>query len=151
MEKKDRNIEEMNAERWITNLAFLVDVTGHLTNLNKELQGKDKLITDMYNNTKAFRVKLRLWENQLKVPNLVHFPQLKSLDTIFPKRIQKYSLSLSLSLSLSFLPLREEFDERFKDFRIMGTRICVCLTLKGRRRECSRKSANEINQFTIRY
>jgi hypothetical protein len=94
MEKKGRNIEELNAEGWITNLAFLVDVTGHLNNLNKELQGKDKLITDMYNNTKAFRVKLRLWENQLKVPNLVHFPQLKSLDTIFPKRIQKYSLSI---------------------------------------------------------
>jgi hypothetical protein len=45
MEKKGRNIEELNDEGWITELVFLVDVTGHL-NLNRELQGKDKLITD---------------------------------------------------------------------------------------------------------
>jgi hypothetical protein len=55
MEKKGRNIEELNDEGWITDLAFLVDVTGHLNNLNKELQGKDKLITDMYNNIMAFK------------------------------------------------------------------------------------------------
>jgi hypothetical protein len=58
MEKKDRNIEELNDEGWITDLVFLVDVTGHLNYLNKELQGKDKLITDMYDNIKVFRVKL---------------------------------------------------------------------------------------------
>jgi hypothetical protein len=34
MEKKSRNTEEMN-DGWTTNLAFLVDVTGHMNNLNK--------------------------------------------------------------------------------------------------------------------
>jgi hypothetical protein len=94
MEKKGRTIEELNDEGWITYLAFLVDVTGHLNNLNKELQGKGKLITDIYNNIKAFRVKLRLWLNQLKLHNVVHFPHLKSLDTIFPECIQEYSQSI---------------------------------------------------------
>jgi hypothetical protein len=47
-EKKGRNIPELNDEECITNMAFLVYVTGHLNNLNKELQDKDKLITDMY-------------------------------------------------------------------------------------------------------
>jgi hypothetical protein len=75
-------------------LACLVDVTGHLNNLNKELQGEDKLITDMYNNIKAFRAKLRLWENQSKLHNLVHFPHLKSLDTVFHEHIQEYSQSV---------------------------------------------------------
>jgi hypothetical protein len=37
----------------------------------------------MYTNIKAIRDKLRLWENQLKLHNLVYFPHLKSLDTIF--------------------------------------------------------------------
>jgi hypothetical protein len=32
MEKKSRNIEEANDEEWITDLVFLVDVTGHLNN-----------------------------------------------------------------------------------------------------------------------
>jgi hypothetical protein len=94
-----------------------VDVTDHLNNLNKELQGKDKLITDMYNNIKAFRVKLRLWEKQLKLHNLAHFPHLKSLDTIFTKRIQEYSQSISL--------LREEFDQRFQDFKFMEPEILL--------------------------
>jgi hypothetical protein len=111
MEKKGRNIEELNDEEWITNLGFLVDVTDHLNNLNIELQGKDKFITDMYNNIKAFRLKLRLWEYQLKLNNLVHFPHLKSLDTIFTECIQEYSQS-------NFL-LRGEFDKRFQDFKFM--------------------------------
>jgi hypothetical protein len=40
--------------------ASLVDVTGHLNSLNKELQGKDKLITDLSDNIKAFSVKIQL-------------------------------------------------------------------------------------------
>jgi hypothetical protein len=79
MEKKGRYIEELNDEGWITDLTLPVDVTGHLNNLNKELQDKDKLSTDMYNNIKAFRFKLRLWESRLKPHNLVHFPHLKTL------------------------------------------------------------------------
>jgi hypothetical protein len=75
-------MKELNDEEWITYPRFLVDVTDYLNNLNKELQGKDKLITDMYNNIKAFRFKFRLWEYQLKLNNFVHFPHLKSLDTI---------------------------------------------------------------------
>jgi hypothetical protein len=71
----------------------------------------------MYNNIKAFRVKLRLWENQLKLHNLLHFPHLKSLDTIFSERIQEYSQSIFL--------LREEFDERFQDFKIIETEILL--------------------------
>jgi hypothetical protein len=58
VEKKGKNIEELSDEGWITDLAFLVDVTGHMNKFNKELQGKDKLITDMCNNIMAFRVKL---------------------------------------------------------------------------------------------
>jgi hypothetical protein len=65
----------------------------------------------MFDIIKAFKVKLRLWENQLKVHNLVHFPHLKSLETILPERIQEYSRGIFL--------LREELDERFEDFKIM--------------------------------
>jgi hypothetical protein len=43
-----------------TGLVFLVDVTGHLNNLSKELQGKGKLIINMYDDIKAFKVKFRL-------------------------------------------------------------------------------------------
>jgi hypothetical protein len=99
-------------------LLFLVDVTGRMDNLNKELQGTNKLFTNKHNNIKAFRVKLRLWENKLKLHNLVHFPHLKSLDTVFPERIQEYSQSF-------FFLLREEFGERFQDFKIIETEFLL--------------------------
>jgi hypothetical protein len=57
--KKGRNIEEWIDEGLITtDLAFLVDVTGHSNNLNKGPQGKDnKLSAGMYDNIKAFKVR----------------------------------------------------------------------------------------------
>jgi hypothetical protein len=106
MEKKSRNIKERNDESLITDPASLVDVTGYLNNLNKDIQGKDKLITDICDIIKAFEVKLRLWINQLKPHNLVHFPHLESLHTIFYERIQEYFRSIFM----------EEFDQRFQDF-----------------------------------
>jgi hypothetical protein len=75
-----------------------------------------------YNYIKAFRVKLRLWENQLKLHNLVHFPHLKSLDIIFPERIQEYSQSV-------FFLLWEEFDERSQDFKLWNQIFC-CLSYR---------------------
>jgi hypothetical protein len=41
-----------------------VNVTGHLNILNKELQGRDKLITEMSDIIKAFKVTLRMWEDE---------------------------------------------------------------------------------------
>jgi hypothetical protein len=83
-EKKNKRIEELDDGGWISDSAFFVDVTGHLNTLNEELQGKDTLITEMFDGIKAFKVKLRFWENQLKVHKLVHFPDLKSLFKNIP-------------------------------------------------------------------
>jgi len=47
-------------------------------------------------NIQAFKFKLLLWESQLDLQNLVHFPHLKSHDTLCPRRIQQYSLSILL-------------------------------------------------------
>jgi hypothetical protein len=68
----------MNYEGCMTGLAFLVDVTAHLNNRNEELWCKNKLIAEMYDSIKAYKVKLRMRENQLKLYSLIHFPQLKS-------------------------------------------------------------------------
>lgn len=73
MEKNGRNVEEFNNERQITYLAFCMGVTGHLYNLDKELQDKDKVITDMSDDIKAFKVKFKLWQNKLKCLTLCTF------------------------------------------------------------------------------
>jgi hypothetical protein len=96
MEKKSGNIEKMNNQGWLTDIVLLVNVTDHLSTFNKELQCKCKLITDMYDKIKAFKFKLRLSENQLKLHNHVHFPQLKYPDVHYPERIQNYSQPILL-------------------------------------------------------
>jgi hypothetical protein len=58
MKMKGRNTEKLNYVRWIIDVAFLVDVTGHLNNLNREQQGEVKVIVVMYDSIKAFKVKL---------------------------------------------------------------------------------------------
>jgi hypothetical protein len=85
-------IEEQDVKGWISGPSFSMDVTGHLNrgSFNKELQGKDKLITEMLDSIKALKVVLRLWEDLLKVHNFVHFPHLKSLETTLHKCVQGY-------------------------------------------------------------
>jgi hypothetical protein len=85
-------------------------VTGHLNSLNRELQDKNKLVTEMSCNIKVFKLRFRLWENQLKVHNIVHFLQFKSVKSFFffLERIQEYAKRIFL--------LQEEIDELFKVF-----------------------------------
>ncbi len=55
-------------------LAFLCDITKHLTALNLQLQVRNRVIMDMHDAVKAFQAKLRLWEIQMPQGNLCHFP-----------------------------------------------------------------------------
>jgi len=48
--------------KWVAALAFLVDMTGHLNELNTSMQGRDHLFPDLYDKVKAFEMKLNLWE-----------------------------------------------------------------------------------------
>ena len=43
--------------QWIVKLAFLVDITTHMNTLNLELQGKNKLVFDMFGQITAFEKK----------------------------------------------------------------------------------------------
>lgn len=63
MEEKGKPVLE-----WMQDLAFMVDVTEHLNNLNKQLQGRNKVVTQYYDSTRSFKLKLLLWETQLTSP-----------------------------------------------------------------------------------
>ncbi|XP_037789324.1 general transcription factor II-I repeat domain-containing protein 2-like [Penaeus monodon] len=60
-------------------LAFMVDVTEHLNNLNKMLQGCTKVVTQYYDSICEFKLKLSLWETQLAGGDAAHFPCLKDV------------------------------------------------------------------------
>ncbi|XP_076044769.1 general transcription factor II-I repeat domain-containing protein 2B-like [Oratosquilla oratoria] len=101
------DIDAENKE-WKCDLAFLVDITNHLSALNLRLQGKDQLINEMFSLIKVFQIKLRLWESQIRNQNPAHFPTLKNHDT---SNLQYHKYDDKLAV------LREEFSERFGDLK----------------------------------
>ena len=95
-----------NAER-LVNLAFLVDITTNMNNLNKELVGKNKHIFDMFSCITAFERKLRLPEVQIQNRNCSHFLNLQKQETeIKPDNFVS-----------AIQDLRQEFFPRFVDVR----------------------------------
>lgn len=106
MEAKGKGIPELQDEEWLTDLAFLVDMTSHLNELNTRLQGQKQLIIAMYQTVTAFEKKLKLWRTQVAANNFMHFDCLAKYT---PVRSERYASFLSI--------LIEEFESRFQDFR----------------------------------
>ena len=73
MNSKGKPNEFSNAQR-LSKLAFLVDITEKLNYLNESLQGKEKLILNLFAEIKAFEAKLKLWQKQLRQNVFDHFP-----------------------------------------------------------------------------
>ncbi|XP_074498629.1 general transcription factor II-I repeat domain-containing protein 2-like [Sebastes fasciatus] len=113
LKEKDRPLHELSDPLWLADLAFLVDLTGHLNTLNKSLQGKDQLVPQLYAHMKAFCVKLRLFETQLRNFNVAHFPTLSEVKVAFPE----VNLSAKKGKYVSVITsLMTEFSQRFQDF-----------------------------------
>ena len=55
LEMEGRNTDEMKDKSWLQDLAFAVDITAQLNDLNLKLQGKNKLITQLYDDVKCFK------------------------------------------------------------------------------------------------
>jgi len=113
LRKEGKIISEFDNEDWLCDLAFLTDVTFHLNILNKNLQGKDQLITDMFFAVVGFKNKLKLFNLQMKEGNLSHFPTCQSL---FPKN-EKIRKSKFVQFGSCLEQLITEFDRRFSDLQ----------------------------------
>ncbi|XDV11489.1 hypothetical protein PO909_000420 [Leuciscus waleckii] len=107
-ERKDGNIQVPTDKKWLSDLAFLVDVTEMLTILNVQLQGKDQIITQLFDHVRAFKQKLLLLRRHLSAGNLAHFPCLGEVGMV-KEKVHEYDAVLS--------NLIQEFDTRFEDFR----------------------------------
>lgn len=45
MEQKGKPVDELRDPEWIQDFAFMVDITNHLNDLNKMMQGRNKVVT----------------------------------------------------------------------------------------------------------
>ena len=94
---------------WVSKLSFLVDITSHINDFNLKLQGKENLICDLYRIVNGFRRKLVLFESQLEVKNLSHFPCLKQFCAASARKV-------NLEFSKKIISdLKQNFSERFSD------------------------------------
>ena len=73
MTTKGRPVAELSDGKWVWQLAFLAGVTQHLNDFNLRLQGKAKLVNEMFYDVKSSDAKLSLFEKQLSTGNLAHF------------------------------------------------------------------------------
>ena len=99
-------LTELEDENWLCDLAFMVDITKYLNDLNVQLQGPDQLLHSMFSKIKSFTSMLRLWENQLKDNDCTHFPTLK-----------KYSPTSCAQYALECSSLLKSFNARFQDIK----------------------------------
>lgn len=108
--EKGNNIPELSNFKWICELAFLVDPTTYLNKLNITLQGKGKLINELFTEIKSFQLKIKLFISQLEENNYCHFPTLQSFLTKNDKQCTSYVFIESLKV------LDENFLHQFQDF-----------------------------------
>ena len=104
LREKGMEVPELSDAKWMTDFAFLVDITNHLNMLNSEMQGMNQSINVLYEHIYAFEVKLQLWELQLEESNCVHFPTLRSHQ---PCDVSYYAKFIS--------DLKDQFNTRFAD------------------------------------
>ena len=74
--QRKEDIPQLGNEEWVAGLAFMVDITTHLSSLNCSLQGNNKRCQDLYSTASAFIKKLCLWKTQLASGVTTHFPTL---------------------------------------------------------------------------
>ncbi|KAM3850917.1 general transcription factor II-I repeat domain-containing protein 2A-like [Vipera latastei] len=111
IESKGKDCTELKDEKWLCELAFLCDITNYLSALNLQLQGRDRVITDMYDAVKAFQVKLRLWETHMQQGNLSHFPSCQTIKN----QVSTTAFS-NAEFANKLSTLQMEFTRRFADF-----------------------------------
>lgn len=63
---KGRDTPELSDADWMADLAFAVDVTALINELNTKLQGKGLFVHEMYSLVTAFMRKLKFLSSQLE-------------------------------------------------------------------------------------
>ena len=109
-------VPQLEDGKWLLNLCILVDITTKLNELNKKLQGKDKLITDCHEDVQAFITKFKLYEKQLASKNAYHFPLLNTFNCE-DKDVTKYSAETE--------KLLRAFSERFEYLKKYEKSLCI--------------------------
>ena len=67
-------------ENLVWKLAFAAGITNHLNELSLKRQAQDNLISDLYMHIKAFRLKLRMFLEQLQIKKINAFSKVSEIS-----------------------------------------------------------------------
>ena len=106
MDMQGNPVVELSDNRWLCDLAFMVDISKHFSKLNIKLHGPNQLLNSMFAKVKSFETKLQLWKVQLQNNNTTHFPFL-----------QEQKQSTTAKYALECAKIFQTFSERFQDMK----------------------------------
>ncbi|XP_053577946.1 G patch domain and ankyrin repeat-containing protein 1 isoform X1 [Bombina bombina] len=104
MANKGKDVSFIDDLEWLNDLAFFVDMTKYLAELNMKLQEQDQLVNKLYEHVQAFIQKLELIQKQLVMKKVVYFPTLSTrrAETV---NYERYFVLIGY--------LKDEFQHRF--------------------------------------
>ena len=105
---KHRDIALLEKYEWFNDLAFLIDMTQMLSDLNLKFQGKDQLVHKMLEHVESFMAKLLVIKNQLLSKKTTHLSTLSERDSESSDHT-KYCGLLE--------KLKGEFENKCQDFK----------------------------------
>ncbi|XP_076330791.1 general transcription factor II-I repeat domain-containing protein 2-like [Tachypleus tridentatus] len=111
--------EELKSKDFLKQLAFLIDITTHLNDLNLKLQGQNQMVSNLIGNINGFRNKLRIFNVCLEKNDLTHFPSCQHL-------IEQFKDDEPLDFSEFYVNIEDiidEFSARFEEFEMFKSSI----------------------------
>jgi len=103
------HLDDITSDDFMTKTAFLTDLFGHMNALNKKLQGKEVVVTDLWTEIKSFKLKLRLFLADIKKDRL-HFPILNEFLAAID------AVSVPEEFYEIICNIKNQFDIRFGQF-----------------------------------
>ncbi|KAK8389084.1 hypothetical protein O3P69_020808 [Scylla paramamosain] len=118
MEMKGTPVRELSDSKWLCDLAFMVDITKYLSELNVKLQGPNQLLSSLLSHVKSFEAKLKLWKVQLERSNTVHFPTLQEQN---PSTTDEYAADVPDNLQHEIIQLQsdDELKARYNNLSLL--------------------------------
>lgn len=77
LKEKEITYSKLGNGEWLQDLMFLTDVMEHLQALNLQLQGTDKIISDLHSVYLVFKLNYNFFKRTLKVKHFVIYLELK--------------------------------------------------------------------------
>jgi len=107
-----KDCPELNDDVFLMHLGILTDVTLHLSELNLQLQGKGKLIFELFTQVSSFKDMLCLFVAQIESNDFTQFPTVAKLSIDSEAAAEKLLSCLR--------ELQTNFEDRFSDFNRRG-------------------------------